>query len=285
MKSADAHRAPSTFERIAHPDTLRKAWRRVKRNGGGAGGDGQTIKDFARGLDERLACLGRELINDRYRPGPMRRYLIPKPNGKRRKLTVPCVRDRIAQAAAAHVLDAIFDSSMTPSSFAYRRGLSVEHAAGLVTVYRLRGFVHVVDGDIANFFDNAPHDAVLEALAAASCARTRRLVALWLAGFGAKGRSLAQGSPLSPLLANLVLSPVDRAIETKKVKLVRYADDFLLMARRHADAERAALRMAELLRPLGLSLNADRTRVATLAEGLRFLGLRFEGASVAREAE
>lgn len=195
------------------------------------------------------------------------------------------MRDRVAQAATAHVFDEVFDSAMAPSSFAYRRGLSVEHAAGLVTVYRLRGFLHVVDGDIADFFDNVPHKAILQALTRAGCAKTRRLVALWLSGFGPKGRGLAQGSPLSPLLANLVLSPIDRAIETKKVRLVRYADDFLLMARQRAEAEKAAARMAELLHQLGLSLNSEKTRIATLTEGVQFLGLQFKGASVVREAE
>lgn len=285
MELAGQDRTPATLEWIAKLDSLRTAWKRVRRNGGGPGADQETIERFLQGIDERLSTLTQELTSGRYRPGPLLRYRIPKTNGKWRKLSVPCVRDRVVQAAAAQVLDAIFDSGMAPSSFAYRRGLSVEHAAGLVTMYRLRGFVHVVDGDIADFFDNAPHGAVFGTLRGTVCPKTLRVVALWLSGFGAKGRGLAQGSPLSPLLANLVLSPVDRAIETKKVKLVRYADDFLLMARRHSDAEKAAAHMAELLRPLGLSLNADKTRIATLTEGVRFLGLRFRGASVVREAQ
>jgi len=186
-------------------------------------------------------------------------------------------RARIALFLAAIALVPILDAAMSPASFAYRAGLSVEQAAALVTFYRLRGFRWVVDGDIADFFPSILHAPLLALLAElVPCRRSRDLVALWLAGFSRACRGLPQGSPLSPLLSNLALAPVDRAIDSKRVRLVRYADDFLLMTRTREQAEAAAARMAALILPLGLKLNRAKTRVANLDEGIRFLGYRFE---------
>ena len=126
--------------RIAGEPALRAGWRRVRKNRGGPGGDGQTPWQFARALDRNLARLGREIADGSYRPGPLRTGAIAKPDGGMRPLAVPSVRDRVAQAAAVSVLAPILDRAMSPASFAYRAGLSVEQAAALVTFYRLRGF-------------------------------------------------------------------------------------------------------------------------------------------------
>src|SRR5262249_51932254 len=121
---------------------------------------------------------------------------------------------------------------------------------------------------------HAPLLALLQQIIA--CRRTCDLIARWLASFSRAGRGLPQGAPLSPLLSNLALSPVDHLIDGKQVRLVRYADDFLLMTRTRDEAEAAAERMAALIRPLGLTLNRDKTRIAHLDEGIRFLGFQFE---------
>lgn len=279
--------APSSpaplLARLAAPATLRDGWRRVRRNGGGAGGDGQEPRQFARDLERNIARLARELNDGSYRPGPLRVSRIAKPNGSTRILSVPSIRDRVVQSAAVIVLAPLLEAGMSPASFAYRPRLSVEQAAALVTVYRLRGFRWVVDGDIADFFPSILHAPLLALLAAAiDCRRTIDLVALWLAGFSRAGRGLPQGSPLSPLLSNLALSPVDRAIDGKRVKLVRYADDFLLMSRKREEAEAAAERIAALIRPLGLELNRAKTRIAHLDEGIRFLGYWFQSDRLGR---
>jgi CRISPR-associated protein Cas1 len=274
------------FVRIAAEPALLAGWRRVRRNRGGPGGDGQTPWQFAQRLEANVCRLARELAGGCYRPGPLRVSAITKPDGTTRTLAVPSVRDRVAQSSAALALAPIIDAGMSPASFAYRPGLSIEQAAALVTVYRLRGFRWVVDGDIAEFFASILHAPLLDLLEQiVGCRRTRALVALWLDGFSRTGRGLPQGSPLSPLLSNLVLSPVDRLIDGKRVRLVRYADDFLLMTRTREEAEAAAERIAHLIAPLGLALNRDKTRIAHLDEGIRFLGFCFERDRLARARE
>jgi len=275
------------FDRLSAPEELLAGFRRLRRNRSGAGGDGETPEAFAADLDRNLLRLSGELRSGAYRPGPLSRRPIPKADGRTRWLAVPSVRDRVAQGAAAAVLGEAFDGRLAEGSFAYRPGRSVEHAAGLVTAFRLQGFVHVLDGDIADFFDGVPHAAVIACLRPHVDIRVRRLVGLWLAGFGRRrwiraARGLAQGSPISPLLANLVLDPVDRALSGGRVRFVRYADDFLLMARSRPAAEAAGRRLVAELAALGLSLNPAKTRLTTFADGVDFLGLHFRGETVER---
>jgi CRISPR-associated protein Cas1 len=223
MPDEPVHASAPVFARIVAEATLTAGWRRVRRNGGGPGGDGETTWHFARRLKGNIARLSRELDRGSYRTGPLRPIWLSKPDGRVRVLAVPPVRDRVAQSAAVLVLAPQLDHRMSPASFAYRAGLSVERAVALVTFYRLRGFTWVVDGDIAEFFPSILHAPLLATFGEAiECQRTRDLIARWLESFSFDGRGLAQGSPLSPLLSNLVLSPVDLAIEGKKVRLVRY---------------------------------------------------------------
>jgi CRISP-associated protein Cas1 len=271
------------FARLIDEATLAAGWRRVRRNRGGPGGDGQEPRHFARQLDRNIGRLSRELAEGSYRPGPLRVSRIPKADGGMRLLAVPSVRDRVAQTAAVIALAPVLEARMSAASFAFRAGLSVEQAAALVTFYRLRGLKWAVDGDIVDFFPSLLHAPLLALLAhAVGCRRMCALAALWLSGFSRAGRGLPQGSPLSPLLSNLALSPVDRLIDCKRVRLVRYADDFLLMTRTREQAEAAAVHMAALIRPLGLTLNREKTRIAHLDEGIRFLGYRFERDRLAR---
>ncbi len=277
----------AAFWQMTSRPALADACRRVRRNRSGAGGDGETPEAFAADLAESIGRLSRELREGSYRPGPLTRYPIAKPDGRARWLAVPSFRDRVAQSAAAGVLSAVAEPHFSPASFAYRPGRSVEHAAGMVTTWRLRGFVHVVDGDIADFFDSVRHDVVIDRLRAIAGYRTRRLVGLWLRGFGARRsvftrRGLAQGSPLSPLLANLVLDPIDHLMDGRRVKFVRYADDFLLMARTPDAAEAARARLEHELAAIGLALHAGKTRLARLDDGVDFLGLRFQDAGIVR---
>ena len=271
----------AAFAQITSHRALTMAFARVAKAGGGAGGDGVSLIDFARDTRGEIGRLVCELQNGRYRPGRFRRYSIAKDSGGRRQLAVPCIRDRIVQSAVAAALNGALDGKMSKASFAYRKGLSVEHAGALVMFWQLRGFCWAVDGDIEKFFDRVPHKGVGAMLRGFGvCPRTVRLILLWLGHYARGGCGLPQGSPLSPVLANLYLAPFDAAMETKKVKLVRYADDFLLLTRKKKEAVAARKKAEQVLAGLGLRLNRQKSRLVRLEDGLDFLGLKVDGKGV-----
>lgn len=272
------------FDRISHADTLRRAWEKVQANQGAAGGDGVTVARFALVAEAQIEMLARELKTGRYRPGPARRVYAPKKSGGVRPLDIPCVRDRIAQGAAALVLDAALDPHFEDSSFAYRKGRSVARAVARVAALRRQGFDHVVDGDISAYFERIPHERLIAKLEAHLDDQAAvDLIWLWLETYSLTGRGVPQGSPISPLLANLYLDSVDEKIATGGRRLVRFADDWLILCRSEAAAEGALAKMRDLLAEEGLEINPDKTRVTHFDEGFRFLGHLFVRSLVARE--
>lgn len=279
---------PSLFEQITRLDRLEAAWGRVRENQGGAGGDGVGLVEFEVDLPTRLVRLQLSLRAGTYRPGPVRRVDIPKGDGDTRMLCIPSVVDRVAQTAVAMVLTPLLDGEMADASFAYRPGRSVQMAVARVAAHRRAGYGWVVDGDIERFFDRVPHERLLARLERSVEDRELLdLVALWLDAIGmaggVPGLGLPQGSPLSPLLANLYLDDVDDQIQGRGVRLVRFADDFLLMCREEVAATRAQARMAKLLADHGLRLHPEKTRVVPFEQGFRFLGHLFVRSLVVRE--
>lgn len=266
----------SLFDKIASKEQLAAAWLRVKRNKGMGGSDAISIAAFEDHLGPNLYALRKALTGGYYRPSKLLHIPIAKMTGGKRPLDIPSVLDRVAQASVAAVLDEQLDPLMSDASFAYRRNRSVQHAIGRVVTYRLWGFGWLVDGDVERFFETVPHPHLQVQLTGhIPCARTLRLIGLWLAGFSRDGVGLAQGSPLSPLLANLYLTPVDHEIHSKRVKLVRYGDDFLLLTKSRGAADWALARIETLLGERGLRLNAAKTGVKEFAKGFEFLGYRF----------
>lgn len=264
-----------TLTELTSLDSLNAGWARVARNRGAAGGDGVTIAAFRQTLGEALARLQRDIRGGTYRPGPLRRLDIPKDSGGTRPLAIPCVRDRVVQSAFTLLYGPLFEAAFEEESFAYRPGRSVQQAVARVSQLRRDGFGWVVDGDIERFFETVPHGPMLERLSEhVEDAGVLDLVGQWLAAAG-EGCGLPQGAPVSPLLANLYLDSVDERIRGRGVRLVRYADDFLLLCRDEASAEGALARMDALLAEHGLELNADKTRVVSFAQGFRFLGYLF----------
>lgn len=252
------------------------AWQRVRTNAGCAGGDGTSVFQFERTAPARVAALRTALLSGRYRPGPMRSFLIPKPNGGERRLDIPTVADRIVQTAAAQAAGPVIDRRLEPESFAYRPGRGVAQAVAAVVRARRDGFRWTAEGDIQTFFEAIPHTLLLEKLLRA--ARDERfvdLVALWLECHAPSGIGIPQGSPISPLLANLHLDCVDEAVATRGIRLVRYADDFLLLAKTAGEAEAALERMAATLAEHGLRLNPEKTSLRAFDQSLRFLGHLF----------
>ncbi len=280
-----AHPWPGTtrlFERLCSATVLEAAWDTVRRNAGGPGGDRMETATMAPVAGRMLAHLQHALRGGTYRPGPLRRVTIPKGDGGTRTLAIPCVIDRVAQTAAARVLGVVLEPRFHPASFGYRPGRGVTDAVMLADRLRQNGYAWVVDGDIAAFFDTVPHRHVMGRLERrVADRRFTGLVALWLRdGAAGSGHGLPQGSPLSPLLANLALDPIDWAIDSTDkgtgVRLVRYADDFLLLCEHPWTAVTAKGRMAAFLACAGLRLNPRKTRITSFAHGVRFLGYHLD---------
>ena len=227
-------RRTGLLAQVLAPAMLAAAWSRVRRNGGVAGGDNVTCDVFERDARARLARLRRAVWSGSYEPGPLRRVDVAKESGGTRPLVIPCVADRVVQTAVAFVLSPIVEPAMSAASFGYRPGLGVTDAVERVIELRRRDKRKwVLESDVARYFESVPHRPLFDLIDARSGdARLTELVAVWLAKSGTRGRGLLQGSPLSPLLANLYLDEVDHLLDGPAARLVRYADDFVLLARR-----------------------------------------------------
>lgn len=272
------------FQRMTSLEVLEQAWDKVYRNAGAAGGDGVTVRWYAEDVAIRLMRLQRDLRAGSYVPGPVRRLQVPKRTGGTRELAIPCVNDRVAQTAAGLVLGPLLDGEMEESSYGYRPGRSVRMAVDRVSALRRQGYTWVVDGDIARYFDSVPHDRMLARLErSVDDALIMDVVAIWLDSFSPHGKGLPQGAPISPLLANLYLDDIDERIDGSGVRLVRFADDFLLMCKDQAGATAAQGRMRDLLAEHGLRLNPEKTRVVPFEQGFRFLGHLFVKSVVLKE--
>ena len=260
------------------------AWQKVRANQGCSGGDNLTIAMFAPGAARRLAEISTSLRNGTLRPEPYRVIDIAKKKGGHRRLLIPSIADRVVHTGLAQVLGPVLDAQFEEASFAYRPGRSVKQAVQAIERWRNAGFWHVIEADIVGFFDAIRHDLLLTKLEVAlkghrGAGEIVDLVALILEHqaqeTGIMGRGVAQGSPLSPLLANLYLDALDQALEGKGVRLVRFADDFVILCKRHKDAEKALQMAAEALGEHGLELHEGGTRILDFDRGFEFLGHMF----------
>lgn len=259
------------FADLCQVEQLCRAWRRVRANGAATGGDGEDAARFAASLDTRLADIAAALSRGRYRPGPLRRVEMRRPDGKLRVLRIPGLADRVVQTAAQALLSGHLDRRQSAASFGYRPARSVAQALDRLRQLAPR-HAHVLDADIRRFFDEVPHGPLIDDLGLwIEDARMVALIGQWLDGWGG-GRGLAQGSPIAPLLANLYLHPLDMAIARGGFAHIRYADDFVVLARDLRHAQAAERLVAGVLARRGLALSAEKTRILPLSAGLRFLG-------------
>jgi RNA-directed DNA polymerase len=277
----------SLVDKAIRPTTLEAAWRKVERNKGAAGVDGQGIERFASVADRYLTELHENLKNGSYRPSPVKRVDIPKGGGQTRPLGIPTVKDRIVQTALKMTIEPIFEVQFRPGSYGFRPGRSCKDALREVDRLLKEGYTHVVDADLKNYFDTIPHDKLMARVGETiSDGRVLKLIdgflkqeimsdmARWQPTTGTP-----QGAVLSPLLANIYLHPLDLLMERNGRRMVRYADDFVILCRTEDEA-RAALRDVDAWTTAnGLTLHPDKTRIVDSrqsGQGFEFLGYRFE---------
>jgi group II intron reverse transcriptase/maturase len=285
-KEAPSFRFYSLHDKVYREDVLAYAYRVSRRNGGTAGVDGQSFTDIeSSGVEAWLGALAEDLRSKTYAPEAVLRVWIEKPNGGRRPLGIPTVRDRVVQTAAVLVLEPIFEADLPPQQHAYRAGHSAHDAVRQAHALVSTGHREVVDADLSGYFDSIPHAELLKSVSRRiSDGRLLRLIKLWLRapvveidGRGRrrplprqKGRGCPQGAPLSPLLANLYMR---RVVLGWKVlghaqrfgaQIVNYADDLVICCRHGAEEALVALR--DLMSRLKLTLNEQKTRACRLPE-------------------
>jgi RNA-directed DNA polymerase len=287
------------YDKISREDILAHAYAQCRSNKGAPGVDGQDFADIdAYGPQRWLGELALALKEETYRPEPIRRVYIPKANGKLRPLGISTVRDRVCMTAAMLVLEPIFEADLPPEIYAYRAGRNAQQAVEEVGERMYRGHPDVVDADLADYFGSIPHADLMKSVARRIVdRRVLHLIKMWLdcpveetddrgrktrtTEARDKRRGIPQGSPLSPLLANLymrrfVLGWKKLGLEQSLgARLVTYADDLVILCRRGA-AETALLRLRETMGKLKLTVNEEKTRICSVPDGeFDFLGYTF----------
>ena len=298
-KAEAGYRFYALYDKISRDDILAHAYAQCRSNKGAPGIDGQDFADIeAYGVERWLAELALALRQETYRPEPIRRVFIPKANGKLRPLGISTMRDRVCMTAATLVLEPIFEADLPPEQYAYRPGRNAQQAAVEVEELLFRGHREVVDADLADFFGSIPHTELRKSVARRVVdRRVLHLIKMWLEcsveetdDRGRKrrtteardnGRGIPQGSPISPLLANLYMRRFVLGWEKLGLRqslgsrIVTYADDLVILCRR-GKAEEALHWMRELMGKLKLMVNEEKTRICKVPEGeFDFLGFTF----------
>jgi RNA-directed DNA polymerase len=298
-KTEAGYRFYALYDKICREDILTHAFAQCRANKGAPGVDGQNFADIETyGVQRWLGELALALKEETYRPEPIRRVFIPKANGKLRPLGISTVRDRVCMTAAMLVLDPIFDADLPPEQYAYRADRNAQQAVIDVEETLFYDHPEVVDADLADYFGSIPHSELMRSLARRIVdGRVLHLIKMWLEctveetdDRGRKtrttkakdsGRGIPQGSPISPLLANIYMRRfvlgwhklgLDERLGTR---IVSYADDLVILCRR-GNAKEALVRMRELMGKLKLTVNEEKTRICKVPEGeFDFLGYTF----------
>jgi RNA-directed DNA polymerase len=298
-KAEAGYRFYALYDKISREDILAHAYAQCRSNKGAPGVDGQTFADIeAYGVERWLGELALALRQETYQPEPIRRVYIPKANGKLRPLGISTLRDRVCMTAAMLVLEPIFEADLPPEQYAYRPGRNALQAVVEVGALLFRGHPEVVDADLADYFGSIPHAELLKSAARRIVdRRVLHLIKMWLVcpveetddggrktrttEAKDKRRGIPQGSPISPLLANLYMRRfvlgwkklgLERSLGSR---IVTYADDLVILCRK-GKAEEALQRLREIMGKLKLTVNEEKTQICRVPEGeFNFLGYTF----------
>ena len=277
------------LERVLTPENLRKAWQQVKANHGAPGGDGMTIEEFPAFARDHWPGIRQTIREETYQPSPVRRVEIPKRHGQgTRVLGSPTVVDRVIEQAIAQVLGPLFEPGFSASSCGFRPRRSAHQAVKQIQSYIKAGYKVGVDLDLAKFFDRANHDALMARVARKVRDKALlRLIGKYLRAGVLVGERLEptetgvpQGSPLSPLLSNILLDDLDKELERRGHHFARYCDDFLIVVKSQRAGERVKASVTRFLRShLHLEINEQKSMVGPTKE-CTFLGFTFHGARI-----
>ena len=295
-KQEPAYRFYALYDKAWRADTLMFAYRLVRANKGSPGVDGTNFEAIEQkiGIDKFLSELAQDLKDKTYHPSPVRRVMIPKADGSQRPLGIPTIRDRVAQMAVKLVIEPIFEADFCPNSYGFRPKKSAHDAVDEIADALHKGYTRVIDADLSKYFDSIPHAKLLAVVAERVVdSAILHIIKLWLkapvigeggdgtkknvGGGKANSRGTPQGGVISPLLSNCYLHLLDRIWEKHqlrwklKARIVRYADDFVVLCAGKVDAPLATVR--HVLDRLGLTPNETKTRtVDARQESFNFLG-------------
>ena len=277
----------SLIDKVYRAETLKAAWKKVKTNAGAAGVDGQSVERFAARAEMYLEELSTALKKGTYRPQAVRGVEVAKGGGRFRPLGIPVVKDRIVQTALKFVLEPIFEREFLKMSYGFRPGLGCKDALREVERWLREGYTFVVDADLKSYFDTIPHARLLEQVEhKVSDGRVLELIEAFLQQDIVKEMErwkptggTPQGAVISPLLGNIYLHPLDCQMKQKGYRMVRYADDFVVLCHSREQAEAALAQVRAWVESNGLSLSIDKTHVGDCrqkGQGFDFLGYHFE---------
>lgn len=277
------------FERICSIEELQTAYKAVRRNHGAAGIDGVTVEQFGENLLKELMQLKEELENWKYKPKPVKRVEIPKPQGGVRMLGIPTVRDRVVQTAMKNVLEEIFEPQFSANSYGFRPGKNQGQAVKAAQKFVESGKAYVIDIDLSRFFDRIQHDRLIYRLSLkVKDKRVLRLIGITLrSGIMQDGlvststEGSVQGGPLSPLLSNVVLDELDKELEKRGLAFCRWADDCNIFVKSQKAADRVMITVSRFIEErLKLVVNREKSKVA-LSEKVKFLGMTIVAGTIA----